>query len=115
MPHCQKENHDRGSKSKEERWRKKEQAMMRKKTSQTAAANAELEANKKLQPNNVAFADGFGDYEVGCDAETEFTVPRFNLKKRSKKVRPVVSCRESCLLHVSVHTICFMNAIRIID
>jgi len=58
---------------------------MRKKTSQTAAANAELEANKKLQPNNVAFADGFGDYEVGCDAETEFTVPRFNLKKRSKK------------------------------
>ena len=83
MPHCQKENHDRGSKSKKERQKKKEAAITRKK-----AANGveEEELEKANLSNNIALAEGFGDDEVGCEEEREY-VARFNMNKRSKKVR----------------------------
>jgi len=82
MPHCQKENHDRGSKSKKERQKKKEAILARKKIMKTEEEE-ELEI-ANLLPNSIALAEGFGEYEVGCDEEKEYTA-RFNMNKRSKK------------------------------
>ena len=83
MPHCQKEIHDHRSKSKKDRQKKKEAAIAKKKA---LKEKEEEEEEKAKLSNNIAFAEGFGDYEVGCEAEREY-VAKFNLKKRSKKVR----------------------------
>eukprot|EP00592_Proboscia_alata_P017082 CAMPEP_0194399250 /NCGR_PEP_ID=MMETSP0174-20130528/126553_1 /TAXON_ID=216777 /ORGANISM="Proboscia alata, Strain PI-D3" /LENGTH=528 /DNA_ID=CAMNT_0039195633 /DNA_START=126 /DNA_END=1712 /DNA_ORIENTATION=- len=82
MPHCQKENHDRGSKSKKERQKKKEALLARKQSAKTQEEE-ELEG-VNLTKNNLAFAEGYGEYEIGCDEEKEYKA-RFNMKKRSKK------------------------------
>jgi hypothetical protein len=83
MPHKQKENHDHSSKSKKERQKAKEAALARKQAGKEAAAAA-LEAEKLLQANTIALAEGHGAYEIGCEPEPELP-PRFNVKKRSKK------------------------------
>ena len=85
MPHCQKENHDHRAKSKKERQKKKEAIQSRKKAAKLLEEE-ELEKQKIKLSNNISLADGFGEYEVGCEAEKEYRT-RFNLKKRSKKVR----------------------------
>lgn len=81
MPHCQKENHNHTAKSKKERQKKKEALQARKKAAKTGEEE-ELEKG----PNNLALADGFGEYIVGCEEERKFQA-RFNMNKRSKKVR----------------------------
>ena len=101
MPHCQKEKHDHTAKSKKERQRKKEELLARKDAGKAQALEAEIE-KAKSQPNNIAFAEGFGEYEVGCEPEKEYKAPTFNLNKRSKKVSSVTSTRythdpDSCL------------------
>jgi hypothetical protein len=83
MPHCQKENHNRAAKSKAEIQRKKEAAIARRKAAKEKELQDELE-RQKLAPNNVGLADGFGEYEIGCEEEKEY-VAHVNLKKRSKK------------------------------
>ncbi len=83
MPHCQKENHDHRARSKRDRLKKKE-ALARKKAARTVAEEEELE--KQKLSNNIALADGFGEYEIGCEEEKEY-IARFNMNKRSKKVR----------------------------
>lgn len=88
MPHCQKENHNKSAKSKAEIQRKKEAAAARRKAAKEKEIQEELE-RQKLAPNNIGLADGFGQYEIGCEEEKEY-VAQFNLNKRSKKVRLVV-------------------------
>ena len=83
MPHCQKETHDHTAKSKQERKAKKALVLSRKKAAKQKATEDELEKQKNLK-NNLALADGFGEYEVGCEEEKEY-VAKFNLNKRSKK------------------------------
>uniref|UniRef100_A0A7S1FMF2 C2H2-type domain-containing protein n=1 Tax=Corethron hystrix TaxID=216773 RepID=A0A7S1FMF2_9STRA len=82
MPHCQKENHDHKAKSKKDKLKKKEAALARKKAS-LAREKEEEEERLKLS-NNIALAEGFGAYEVGCEEEEEY-VAKVNLKKRNKK------------------------------
>jgi hypothetical protein len=84
MPHCQKENHDRQAKSKKKRLKKKEETDARKKTAKAQELEEELD-KAKSRPNNIALADGHGEYEVGCEEEKELKA-RFNVNKRSKKV-----------------------------
>jgi hypothetical protein len=88
MPHCQKENHNRAAKSKAEIQRKKEAAIARRKAAKEKELQDELE-RQKLAPNNVGLADGFGEYEIGCEEEKEY-VAHVNLKKRSKKVGYII-------------------------
>jgi hypothetical protein len=88
MPHCQKEKHDHTAKSKKERLAKKEELLARRKAAKDL--EAELEA-AKIKPTNIGLADGFGDYEVGCEPEKELKAPRFNVNKRSKKVSDYVT------------------------
>lgn len=83
MPHCQKENHDHTAKSKRERKSKKEAALLRKKAAKARALEEELE-KEKTKLNNLALAEGFGEYIVGCEEEREYQA-RFNLNKRSNK------------------------------
>ena len=84
MPHCQKENHDHKAKSKKDKLKKKEAALARKKAA-LAKEKEEEEERLKLS-NNIALAEGFGAYEVGCEEEEELVGTKVNLKKRSKKV-----------------------------
>mmetsp|Transcript_15576 Transcript_15576/g.18988 ORF Transcript_15576/g.18988 Transcript_15576/m.18988 type:complete len:537 (-) Transcript_15576:175-1785(-) len=83
MPHCQKENYDRQAKSKKERQKKKEEAIARRKAAKARALEEELE-QAKLMPNNIALAEGHGEYVLGCEEEKELKA-RFNVNKRSKK------------------------------
>ncbi len=83
MPHCQKENHDHKAKSRKDKLKKKEAALARKKA---ALAKEKEEEEERLKlANNIALAEGFGAYEVGCEEEEEY-VAKVNLKKRNKKV-----------------------------
>lgn len=86
MPHCQKEKHDHRAKSKKDKQKKRDELASRKKAIKEAADAAELEKKAKLGGNNVALKDGFGEYEIGCEEEMEY-VAKFNMNKRSKKVR----------------------------
>uniref|UniRef100_A0A7S3Q0E7 C2H2-type domain-containing protein n=1 Tax=Chaetoceros debilis TaxID=122233 RepID=A0A7S3Q0E7_9STRA len=83
MPHCQKENHNRGALSKAERLKKKEAALAKKNAKAARELEEELE-KQKLLGNNIAMAEGHGEYILGCEEEKEYVV-KVNLNKRSKK------------------------------
>ena len=88
MPHCQKEKHDHGAKSKKDKLKKKAE-LAAKKNAIKEAAEAEEEKKRNGGGNNIALKDGFGEYIVGCEEEREY-VAKFNMNKRSKKVSIVV-------------------------
>ena len=84
MPHKQKENHDHSAKSKKERQKAKQEREAKKKAAVEARLKIEAEEAVGQKPNNIALAEGAGEYEVGCEAEEEIPL-RFNIKKRNKK------------------------------
>ena len=87
MPHCQKEKHNHASKSKKEKQHKREEGIARRKAFKAAEEAAELERqNGGIGGNNVALKEGYGEYEIGREEEMEY-VAKFNMNKRSKKVR----------------------------
>ena len=87
MPHCQKEKHNHASKSKKEIQHKRDEAISRRKAFKAAEEAAELERqNGGIGGNNVALKEGYGEYEIGREEEMEY-VAKFNMNKRSKKVR----------------------------
>eukprot|EP01083_Nonionella_stella_P286525 975238_1 len=84
MPHCQKENHNRSALSKSEKLKKKEAALAKKNAKAARELEEELEKQKLLGGNNIALAEGHGEYTLGCEEEKKYAV-KVNLNKRSKK------------------------------
>ena len=117
MPHCQKEKHNHASKSKKEKQHKREEGIARRKAFKAAEEAAELERqNGGIGGNNVALKEGYGEYEIGREEEMEY-VAKFNMNKRSKKVRLFVLYEytyimngcigvEICILHRCIRYVC---------
>ena len=118
MPHCQKEKHNHASKSKKEKQRKREEGIARRKAFKAAEEAAELERQNGggIGGNNVALKEGYGEYEIGREEEMEY-VAKFNMNKRSKKVRLSVLYEytyimngcigvEICILHRCIRYVC---------